>query len=55
MTYAAGLNTICARRLYSRTCRGLGPQGFDIAMGHTLGIYAGSMTSTATLQAASMS
>src|SRR3954468_11669134 len=30
---------------------GLG-KAFDIKMGHTLGIYAGSMTSTATLQAA---
>ena len=55
MTGAAGANTISWR---SSPCvagllvaLGLG-QAFGIKIGHTLGIFAGSMTSTATLQAA---
>ena len=56
MTGAAGtqIQSAGARRLSSPgllVALGLG-QAFGIKIGHTLGIYAGSMTSTATLQAA---
>ena len=55
MIGAAGRNTICWR--WSACLAGLAValglgQVFGIKIGHTLGIFAGSMTSTATLQAA---
>ena len=55
MTGAAGrkYNLLALVARDRRASRRAGPwQAFGIKIGHTLGIYAGSMTSTATLQAA---